>query len=89
MTFIYNNATSNLAIYSHETSQNKLSEALNRQSIIVIQMHDKLHEKLLFSQREQILSFKSSFLWYDKSLLPHWMTSLECYFFLLPVYVTA
>ena len=30
---------------------------------------------------EQILSFKSSFLWYDKSLLPHWVTSLECYYF--------
>ena len=42
---IYNHATSNLAIYSHETSQDKLSEAYYRQSIIVIQVHDKLHEK--------------------------------------------
>ena len=33
------------------------------------------------SQRERIVSFKSSSLWYDKSLLPHWVTSLECYFF--------
>ena len=41
----YNHTTSNLAIYSHETSQDKLSEAYTRQSIIVIQVHDKLHEK--------------------------------------------
>ena len=41
----YNHATSNLAIYSHETSHDKLPEALNRQSIIVFQVHDKLHEK--------------------------------------------
>ena len=44
-----NDATSNLAIYSHETSQDKLSEAWNRQSIIVIKVHDKLHEKLFIS----------------------------------------
>ena len=42
----YNHATSCLAIYSHEASRDKLSEAENRQSIIVIQVHDKLHEKL-------------------------------------------
>ena len=41
--------TSNLAIYSHETSQDKLPEAYDRQSINVIQMHDKLHEKLFIS----------------------------------------
>ena len=37
--------TSNLAIYSHETSQDNMSEALNRQSItcIGIQVHIKLH----------------------------------------------
>ena len=46
---IYNHATSNLAINSHETSQDKLPKARNRQSIIVIQVHDKLHEKLLVS----------------------------------------
>ena len=40
---IYNHVTSNLTIYSHETSQNKLSEAQNRQSIIAIQVHDTLH----------------------------------------------
>ena len=45
----YNQATSNRAIYSQETSQDKLSEASNRQSIIVIQVHDKLHEKLFIS----------------------------------------
>ena len=39
----YNHATSNLAIYSNETSQDKLSEASNRLSIIVIQVHDNLH----------------------------------------------
>ena len=48
-TVYYNHATSNLAMYSHETSQNKLSEAWNRQSIIVIQVHDKLYEKLFIS----------------------------------------
>ena len=48
---LYNHATSNLAINFHETSQDKLSEALNRRrrSIIVIQVHDKLHEKLFIS----------------------------------------
>ena len=45
----YNQATSNLALYSHETSQDKLSEAPNRQSIIAIQVQDKLHEKLFIS----------------------------------------
>ena len=33
------------------------------------------------SQRERNLSFKSSLLWYGKSLKPHTMTSLECYYF--------
>ena len=28
-----------------------------------------------------ILSFNSSSNWYGNSLLPHWMTSLECYYF--------
>ena len=46
---LYNQATSSLAINSHETSEDKLSEALNRQSIIVIQVHDKLHENLFIS----------------------------------------
>ena len=46
---IYNHTTSNLAIFSQETSQDKLPEAYNRQSIIVIQVHDKLHEKLFIS----------------------------------------
>ena len=44
-----NQATNNLAIYFHQTSQDKLSEASNRQSFIVIQLHDKLHEKLFIS----------------------------------------
>ena len=38
-----------LAIYSHETSQDTLSEVYNRQPIFAIQVHDKLHEKLLIS----------------------------------------
>ena len=33
------------------------------------------------SQRERIPFFKSSSLWFGKSLLPHWVTSLECYYF--------
>ena len=33
------------------------------------------------SHRERILSFKSSSLWYDKSLLQPRVTSLECYYF--------
>ena len=37
------------AIYSNETSKDKLSEAYNRQSIIVNQIHDKLHENLYMS----------------------------------------
>ena len=32
------------------------------------------------SQRERILSFKSSSLRYGKSLLPHKVSSLECYY---------
>ena len=31
-------------------------------------------------ERERIISFKSSSIWYEKSLLPHWVTSLECYY---------
>ena len=45
----YNHAASNLAMYSHETSQDKLQEAQNRQSIILTLVHDKLHEKLFIS----------------------------------------
>ena len=55
----YNHATSILAIYFHETFQDKLSEAVNRQSIIVIQVDDKLHEMLLIST--------CSFLWINES----------------------
>ena len=40
-----------------------------------------LLKERICSQREQILSIKSSFLWYGKSLLPHRVTSLECYYF--------
>ena len=40
----YNHATTNLAIYSNETVRGK-----NRQSIIVIQVRDKLHENLFNS----------------------------------------
>ena len=41
---IYNQATSNLAIYSHEHP--KIS---CQKFIIVIQVHDELHEKLFIS----------------------------------------
>ena len=40
--------TTNLAIYFSETSQDKLSKAKNRQSIIVIKVHEKLHENLFY-----------------------------------------
>ena len=40
-----------------------------------------LLEERICSQREQILSLKSSSLRYGKSLLPHWVTSLECCYF--------
>ena len=43
---IYNHTATNLAIYSNETSQDKLSEAYNRLPILVIEVPDKLHEKL-------------------------------------------
>ena len=33
------------------------------------------------SQGERILSIKSSSLWYGRSLLPHYVISLECYYF--------
>ena len=32
-------------------------------------------------KRERILYFKSSSLWYGKSLLPHWVASSECCYF--------
>ena len=38
-----------LWIYPNETSQDKLLEAYNRQSIIAIQVHDKLHEYMFVS----------------------------------------
>ena len=37
------------------------------------------------SQREQIFSFKSCPSWCDTPLLPHWVTSLECYYFITQV----
>ena len=49
LSFVYNHATTNLAIYSNEISQDKLSEALHRQSIILTQVHDKLHDNLFIS----------------------------------------
>ena len=44
-----------------------------------------LLKERICSQRERILSFKSSSLWYGKSLLPQFVTSLECYFFITHV----
>ena len=40
-----------------------------------------LVKERICSQRERVLSFKSSSFWYGKSLLPHKVTSLECYYF--------
>ena len=40
----------------------------------------------MYSQSERILSFKSSSLLYDKSLLLRWMTSLERYYFITHVH---
>ena len=45
---IYNQATTNLAISSNETSQDKTSKALNRQSSIAIQVQDKIHKTCSF-----------------------------------------
>ena len=39
-----------------------------------------LKERICSQTGEQILSFKSSSLWYEKSLLPHLKNSHECYF---------
>ena len=44
-----------------------------------------LLKERICSQREQNLSFKSSSLWYVKSLLPHKVTSLEYYYFIMHV----
>ena len=56
---IYNHTATNLAIYSNETSQDKLSEAYNRLPILVIEVPDKLHEKLFI--------FLCWFLWINES----------------------
>ena len=40
-----------------------------------------LLKERICSQRERILSFKSSSLRYGKSLLPHLVSSIECYYF--------
>ena len=42
----HNHATTNFAVYSNETSQDKVSESLNRLPYIFTQVHDKLHENL-------------------------------------------
>ena len=39
-----------------------------------------LKERICF-QRERIHFFESSSLWYGKSLLPHYLTTLEWYYF--------
>ena len=48
-TVYYNYATTNFAIYSNETSQDKLSKSQNMQSLITTQVHDKLHEDVFIS----------------------------------------
>ena len=47
-----NHATTNLAIYSNETPHDKLSNAFNRKSIIIIKVQGKLHENLLISLKQ-------------------------------------
>ena len=60
-----------------------IKERLLEQAVILFNclppQNGNLKERIC-SQREQILSFKSSSLWYEKSLLPHKVTSLECYY---------
>ena len=46
---VYNQATTNLAFHSNETSKDKLSIIYNWLSIIVIQVHAKLHKNLFIS----------------------------------------
>ena len=41
---------------------------------------ERLLKERICSQGERILSFTSSSLWYDESLLPDLMTSLKCYY---------
>ena len=47
-----------------------------------------LFKERICSHRERILSFKSSSLRYEKSLLPHKVSSIECYYFLWPLMKT-
>ena len=42
---------------------------------------DLFLKEIICSQRERIVSFKSSSLYFEKSLLPHEVTSLECFYF--------
>ena len=44
-----------------------------------------LLKERICSQRKRILSFKSSYLRYGKSLLPHKVSSLKCYYFIMHV----
>ena len=46
---------------------------------------DLLLKERICSKRERIISLKNSSLWYGKSLLPHYVTSLECYYFITHV----
>ena len=48
---------------------------------VILFIWELLLKKIICCQREEILSFKSSNLWYGKSLLPYLVTSLECYYF--------
>ena len=45
----YNHATTNLAIYCNKASKDKLSKAQNMQSSIVIQVREKIHDRLFIS----------------------------------------
>ena len=50
----YNHTTTNLVIHANERSQEKLSKAYNRQSIIAIQVHGKL--KCSFTETMKVVA---------------------------------
>ena len=51
--------------------------------------HELFLKERICSQRELILSFKRSSLWYGNSMLSHYVISLECVHFSLRTCVTA
>ena len=57
---LYNQETTNLAFHYYETSKDKLSILQNWLSIILIQVHAKLHENLFISTCSLHWNIKSS-----------------------------